>query len=191
MRPWKIVYILFNVVLVFLAMTFLISTSQTQKKLINRRNVEFHIDSTFSKKEILIIRKAFRRWEEETEGYIKISSRVRKVSGLEVFSWLSDGIPTIYNATYNLGWKRHIAKHIANCENTLGLAMIYTGDIFLLEGYSKRFEGIVTHEVGHIYLGKFHSSDINSIMYPAIGDNTTNRKITNVERYILRWRLRK
>ena len=55
--------------------------------------------------------------------------------------------------------------------DALGVTYLFTGDIFIFEN-GKMFEKIVTHEVGHIIVGAWHSDDAKSIMYPYTSDNT-------------------
>jgi len=84
--------------------------------------------------------------------------------------WKEDGLPTIYKASSLVSWQRHVGKVIAPSVAVIGLAAIYTGDIFIFSMDLEHglMEKIVTHEVGHILAGPWHSSDPKSVMYRMI-----------------------
>jgi len=136
------------------------------KPLVDRKTVIFRVDASFSSEEQDAIGRALRRWEVATNGYITFKYYTEHVPLGEVFKWKSDGIPTIYDARSILSWPRHMGRHLAGT-SAIGLATIYTGDIFLFMD-DGMLESIATHEVGHILLDTWHSKDPQSIMYSSI-----------------------
>ena len=154
---------------------------QDQYNIVERKHITFRIDSSFSIDKQEAIKSAFLRWERATNGYVKFSSFVDDISIMEVFSWQEDMIPTIYDASSHISWKRNVSQNITISNNVLGVAMHITGDIFIVDDMPERFEAVVTHEIGHILIDSYHSDDINSIMYPTVGSNFMDLKITQKE----------
>jgi len=134
----------------------------------DRKEIKFRIDASFSNKERKLIGQALEEWERATKGYVTFSYYVEKIPLLEMFSWKDDNKPTIYNGDSLLSWQRHVGLSVAEAE-TIGLAFIFSGDIFIFDN-KYRFKDVVVHEVGHLLVGSWHSKDKTSIMFPYIMD---------------------
>lgn len=127
----------------------------------------FRIDSSFAPDRLEKIKDAIGKWEAASGGCLKIPYRIADVPMSDIFNWAEDGIPTIYNASGLLSWKRYLASQM--CGTTcLGVTHRYAGDIFILENSDRLFETVVLHEIGHLVLGGGHSNDKNDLMYPTI-----------------------
>lgn len=139
-----------------------------------RKIIIFRIDNTFSAKDIKSIDRAMLRWESATCNLINLSWYVDEISPLEIFSWKSDGIPTIYNASRS-GWKRFVASTLYRMYGLLGVSFDSTGDVFIVDDRPSRLEVLATHEIGHVLVGGYHSADSSSVMYPTLGEDTGGR----------------
>lgn len=153
-----------------------------------RKHITFRVDNTFSLEEQKAIGAALHKWEKATAGFVTLNWYTDKTSIREIFTWQEDRIPTIYNASSNLSWKRYVSQYITTTTSNdlLGVAFYLTGDIFIVDDMPKRFEVVVTHEIGHILIELRHSNNINSVMYPYIGLNFANKKITKEEVFWVR-----
>lgn len=154
-----------------------------------RKSIVFRVDSSFNQEEQKAIGNALVKWEKATNGMVSLKWYVDDISISELFSWQEDGLPTIYNASSRFGWLRHVSQYITVSNDILGAALSLTGDIFMIDDMPKRFEVVVVHEVGHVLLGSFHSTNRNSVMYPSIGDDYMSKLITPVEIHLLQQRL--
>jgi len=143
----------------------------------NTKVVKFRIDSNFSKQEIKQIKQALNDWTKLSGGLVKLEGCVVDIPFSELYSWKKDGKPTIYDATSTLYWPGHVALIFGYVYHYhLGFTFIPTGDIFILDGNEEGFKATVTHEIGHVIIGDYHSADPDDIMYPSLGES--NRKIT-------------
>jgi len=154
--------------IIFLESSFV---RQTPQLLLVRKAVRFRVDSSFSPNEIKAIKESLIDWEKASNGLVKLESYVEKIPTSEIFTWRSDGIQTIYNATTLSHWPTHVMLIMGNYNNHLGLTMIYTGDIFILTGTENIFKAVVTHEVGHVIIGDYHSNNPKDLMYQTLGSD--------------------
>jgi hypothetical protein len=78
----------------------------------------------------------------------------------EKFNWMTDNQITIYDGRKDT-WKK-----LVTCRNKFALTQTKSKDVFILENSSDKFFSIMLHEVGHIFLGDYHSDHMEDIMYP-------------------------
>jgi len=134
-----------------------------------RSIVHFRIDSRFSQEEIVSIREAMKDWESESQGLVKLEGVVVDVQFSEMFTWRIDGVPTIYDASSFSHWPAHVMVVLGNHHSHLGMTMIYTGDVFILNKHAPLFKTIIIHEIGHVIIGDYHSDNPKDVMYPTLG----------------------
>ena len=152
---------------------FLLSANiQTPKPLFHRRTIIFRVDDSFTYEEQEAIAAALMRWEVASNGHFRFSFYTDKVEFGEMWRWKEDGLATIYKATSVVSWKRNVGKIVSQAPEIVGLAMIYPGDIFIFtDNLQYEFlEKVVTHEVGLLLVGPWHSPDPSSVMYGYIHD---------------------
>jgi hypothetical protein len=149
---------------------FLTTKIQTPKPLLHRRTIIFRVDDSFTYEEQEAIAAALTRWEVASDNHFQFSFYTDRVGLGEVLRWKEDGLPTIYKASPLTSWQRHIGKIMAQSPTIVGLAMIYTGDIFIFSTNLEYelMEKIIVHEAGHIIVGPWHSPNQESIMYGRI-----------------------
>lgn len=140
-----------------------VSDGQSPNHLLSKRIVEFKIDSSFSKQEIYQIQSALIEWEVATNGYLKLTSFVDDISITELFTWRSDIYPTIYNGKSIFSWKNIFIRFSENNPKILGITFISSGDIFIVR--DDYFRTVVLHELGHVFLGSWHSNVEQDLMY--------------------------
>jgi len=133
------------------------------------RGSSFRIDASFSPTRLAAIRSAIGKWEAASDGCLKIPFRVSEVSISDIIHWIEDGTPTIYNASSILSWKRYLASQLC-ASACLGVTQCITEDIFLIEDGDKLFETVALHEIGHVLLGGWHSTNSNHLMYPTVSN---------------------
>jgi hypothetical protein len=163
------------------------SELQEWKDLKNRKQIYFRVDSAFSSIERIKIEEALKRWEDKTGRNVKLRALIGDVTVSEIFSWQSDGLPTIYKASSWWSWKNHVGRHISGSWTAMGVATTFSGDIFIMCG-EPIFKDVVTHEVGHIIINaKWHSTDEESIMYHnirATGDGIIKQEEINLVKQV-------
>lgn len=134
----------------------------------NRKEIIFTVDDSFSKEEFSKIKRAGRDWVNKINT-LKISFKLKKVNWIEMLYFGADGNATIYKA-YQFGIKREAGIASSGSINVIGLAIITSGDIFILKNID--IYQITKHEIGHILMGtNWHSQDPDSIMYPYLEKN--------------------
>jgi len=139
--------------------------------LVPKKNVAFRIDASFSPNRIRRILSAIEKWESASNGCLKIRYLVSRIPISDAAHWSEDSIPTIYNASTPLGWKRQLAIQLCPNPNPLlclGVAKCGTGDIFMMDNSDMLFETVVLHEIGHVLLGGLHSTSEQDLMYPTV-----------------------
>jgi hypothetical protein len=156
----------------------LLSGHQEYKEIEDRKNINFAIDSAFTSDEVVEIKSVLKKWETKTD--VHLTSYIRDISIREIFSFASDDICTIYKANSWWNWKKYVIKYIVENWAAVGAAIFRSGDIFIMYN-SKHFNSIITHEVGHILIGKeWHSKDINSIMNQYLGGSSQQIKMEEI-----------
>jgi hypothetical protein len=144
--------------------------TQDPEPLLKRKTIIFRIDDSFTYEEQEIIAKGLRQWETASNNYFQFKYYTETITVKDMFRWKEDTLPTIYNASSIVSWKRHVAKSIMQDTSIVGFAMIYPGDIFVFSTSTEDnfLEKLITHEVGHLLMGPIHSSNENSIMQGAL-----------------------
>jgi len=147
---------------------------QNTKTAKHRKSIIFRVDSSFTKAEQEAIAQALWNWELSSGGYFQFGFYVDDIGLGDVLTWQEDGIMTIYDASSFLSWKLYIGKTLLTVSGTIGLAMLYPGDIFIFSTvlHGRQMEQLVVHEVGHL-LGVPHSSDPKSVMHGKLFDPRT------------------
>lgn len=130
-----------------------------------RDKVKFRVDSSFTYDERMKISSAMKDWSQNT--IVDVEYYIDDTSFFELFSFNRDGVPTIYKAM-GIGWRRSLGMMIANKLSTAGVAVVFTGDIFIFISGAP-FERTVKHEIGHILSRTgVHSNDPSNVMFSKI-----------------------
>jgi hypothetical protein len=138
-----------------------------------KKDVAFRIDASFSPDRTRKILAAIGKWESAAAGCLRIRHLVARIPISDAAHWSEDSVPTIYNASVPLGWKRQLAAQLCPNRNSLsclGVANCSTGDIFMVDDSDMLFETVMLHEIGHVLLGGLHSIHKQDLMYPTVGE---------------------
>jgi hypothetical protein len=153
----------------------------------NRTAILFRADDSFSARERILMMEAAEAIA-KASGCVKLTLVFGNIPLGEAMTWRSDNSATIYRASNPLTWKRKVADHLAGPGSYMGLAMITTGDIFIMAsaaGNETDFRNTVAHEMLHVvFESGWHSKDPDSLMYRAIGEGT--QRLLDEERGKLR-----
>jgi len=189
---YKKVYYITNIIIILVCLFFVtmfISVNIQDRKVIKtRKNIIFQVDSSFTSIEKVAIKNALNMWTKKSLGLINLKFTTKEISFFDMFSFLEDNSPTIYNASSFYYWPRYVSQYFTALDNLIGSTFCDTGDIFIINRDPEKFKIIVAHEVGHVLLGLFHSKNKISIMYPEFG---YNRKITMEEFLLLNEQIEK
>lgn len=138
-----------------------------------RTEIAFRVDSRFTSTERALIVEALKEIE-RVSGCIKLTPSFVLIKTGEVRSWRSDKYSTIYRASKPLTWQYHTARFLTGPGSYMGVAMITTGDMFIMasengEGHND-FLNTIIHETLHvIFKSGWHSPREGSLMYQSIG----------------------
>lgn len=166
------------------------SFSQSPSYIRITNHIRFRIDNSFSPTQKKYIEGAFKRWECATNNYIHFDYYYDNISIKEFLTWREDRKSTIYNAISFFSWARHVAFFLARSNGVLGITF-GSNDIFVVDNLGKRLNMVITHELGHILLGPYHSSNPHSIMYPTVGLDYKERSIMPEEIQMIKLFVRK
>jgi len=139
----------------------------------SRTEIVFRVDASFAASERVLILEALQRIK-QVSGCVDLKVFFEHVGTDEILSWRRDGHATIYKASNPFTWKYHMVRYFTGPGSYMGVAMVRTGDIFIIasedgEG-SDAFRNTITHEVLHVvFKSGWHSQDRNSLMYHSIG----------------------
>lgn len=139
----------------------------------SRTEIAFRVDAEFTPAERALVLNAFGQIR-KASGCIDMTASFEDVGFGEILSWRRDDRATIHRASNPFTWKYQMSRYLAGPGSYMGIAMVRTGDIFIMTSRSDEipadFENTVVHEVLHVVFNSgWHSSDENSLMYSGIG----------------------
>lgn len=138
-----------------------------------RTEIAFRVDGKFASVERALILEAFKEIR-RASGCIKLTPSFVPIKPGEVFSWRRDQYSTIYRASKPFTWQYHTARFFTGLGSYMGVAMITTGDMFIMasedgEGRDD-FRNTIIHETLHVvFKSDWHSPHEGSLMYKSIG----------------------
>lgn len=139
----------------------------------DRTRIAFRVDAGFTAAERALVLEAFARIR-KASGCVDLKASFEKVGFGEVLSWRRDNRATIHRASDPFTWKYQISRYLAGSGSYMGIAMVWTGDIFIMASRRREapadFGNAVAHEVLHVVFNSgWHSPDENSLMHHSIG----------------------
>jgi hypothetical protein len=153
----------------------------------NRLAIRFRIDAEFTPTERVLILEAFRLIRLES-GCIELTASFEPIGFGEILTWRRDDRATIHRGASHATWKRQMADYLAGPGSYMGIAMVTTGDLFIMASAADGpddFRNTMVHEVLHVlFQSGWHSQDPKSLMYHSIGEG--NQKLLGPEKAMLR-----
>ena len=139
----------------------------------DRTAISFRVDDSFTAKERILILEAFGEIK-RASGCIELTASFSRIPAGEMLLWRSDKDATIYRASQPFTWMYHAARYLAGPGVYMGIAMITTGDVFIMAAEDDEgtvdFRNTVVHEVLHVvFRSGWHSPRGGSLMYHSIG----------------------
>lgn len=138
----------------------------------DRTSISFRVDKSFTKVERMLILEAFTDIS-RVSGCIKLNVTFAPILGKELLSWRRDNRATMYKASMPFTWRYHSARYLTGKGVYMGVAMLTTGDIFIMADIEDSFidfKNTIIHETLHvIFQSGWHSPHGESLMYPSIG----------------------
>lgn len=158
------------------------------RPLADRSRIAFRVDADFTAVERELILEAFREIG-RASGCVELTASFERLPAREMLSWRRDSHAAIYRAASPFSWEYHVSRHLAGPGSYMGIAMVTTGDVFIM--VSERDEGpgdfrnTVIHEVLHVvFRSGWHSPRGDSLMHESIGGG--EQKLLAEERTKLR-----
>lgn len=140
--------------------------------LLNRTVISFRVDDNFTMKERALIFEAFAEIK-RVSGCIELTASFVRIPDSEMLLWRSDKYATIYKVSQST-WVYHVARYLTGAGSYMGMAIITTGDIFIMSSENDDgvvdFKNTIIHEILHVvFRNSWHSSHKGSLMYYNIG----------------------
>jgi hypothetical protein len=139
----------------------------------SRTEIAFCVDAEFTPDERALVLETFGRIR-MASGCVDLKASFEDIGFGEVFSWRRDDRATIYRGSNPFTWKYNVSRYLAGSGLYMGIAIVKTGDIFIMASRGDEnfidFRNAVTHEILHVLFNSgWHSPDENSLMYRSIG----------------------
>jgi len=139
----------------------------------DRTAISFRIDDSFTAKERVLILEALGEIR-RASGCVELTASFARIPVGEMLTWRRDRDATIYKASRPSTWTYHASRYLAGPGVYMGIAMITTGDVFIMAAENDEggvdFRNTVVHEVLHVvFRSGWHSPRGGSLMYHSIG----------------------